>query len=288
MKADPVEVSSYIFNIYGGSGTGKTTLALSGEGRKAYMELDIGSLQRAASGLNIAEEDIDYHQYRLPATSLRDRGRVSTQKMGKSGLGAATIVHSMRGWDDLSFRFRNEFCDFCESPDYTDIIVDTGSLCWELLQSGTREAIQKNLPEDQWEKELKRLEFEEPNKQVWDMCNYAKMHGKNLIFTAMERQEWGDGNYIPGTHKPEGARDLPGYCDAVLRMTVANKHPVAEIVKVAAGGYELLGMRLDSPTLGDLIAMFDGAAFIRRKGLPMPSPLTMASIIGWAKEAAEE
>lgn len=290
-------IRSFIILIYGDTGTGKSTLALTGEGRKAYMELDIGSLERAASGLPVSENDIDYFQYRLPPTSLRDRGRVSTAMVGQSGKGAATIVHKMAGWGDLAFKFRNEFCDFCESAEYSDIIIDTGNLAWELLQDGTREDIQKHLPPDQWEKELKRLEFEEPNKNLWEMCNYAKSCGKNLIFTSREGQVWSGGNYVEGSHKPEGSRDLPGYCDAIVRMTIVNKKPQAEIVKTAAGGMEISGMKLVAPTLTDLITLLRSAAAINRynnearrngiDGLKWPSPLTLDSVIKLAEFASE-
>lgn len=296
------QIGSWIILVYGEVATGKSTFAYSSERLKETFEFDVGSLERAASGLGISAEMITYHKYQLPPTSLRDRGRISTQLMGKddkgnlTGKGAATIVHRMTGWGDLSFKFRNDFADACEKTDERDLIVDTANLCWEALQDGTRDDIQANIPQDQWEKELKRLEFEEPNKQMWDMCNYAKANGKNLIFTARESQIWGGSNYIEGSHKPEGSRDLPGYADAVIRMTVnaSTRKPQGQLVKVAAGGLELKDMMLQTPTIDSVIALLSGAAAIKQamalgiKGIKFPeAPITEEKIAHMAETARE-
>lgn len=302
---NPFLIESYNFSIYGKTGTGKTTAALAGPGRKAYMELDIGSLQRAASSMAFEWESLDYYTYRLPPTSLRDRGKVSTFMVGKEGKGAATIVHTLKGWEGLADRFTNEFADFCEDykwidnplygePNqpqrikvpcdvpYTAIIVDTGTLAWDLLQDGTREQIQANLPQDQWEKELKRLEFEEPNMQIWDMCNWAKANRKNLIFTSMEAYTWNNSGPSPGydldKHKADGNKYLPGYVDIEMRMTIERQEVWGELTKTAAGGPELLGMKIKYPNVPGIIKLLNNVAMYKREGIPLPKPLTYESM----------
>lgn len=297
MNSNPFLIDAYKILIYGVSGSGKTTAALAGEGRKAYMEMDIGSLQRAASSMQFDWTTIDHYQYRLPPTSLRDRGRVSNEMVGTSGKGANTIVHDLRGWDELAFRFTNEFCDFCEDftwingakekvdIPYSDIIVDTGTLLWDMLQDSTRERFQK--AGGGTEKELKRLEFEEPNTQIWDMCNWAQANKKNLIFTSMESYVWNNSGPAPGydyeRHKPDGNKYLPGYVDVVLRMTVESRVPYGQLTKVAAGGLELLNMKISQPSVSKVIKILDTASMLKREGISLPDPLTADSLLAMAE-----
>lgn len=293
MNLNPFEIESYNFLIYGMSGTGKTTVAVSGKGRKAYMEIDIGSLARAVQGMDIDTSLLQYKAYRLPPTSLRDRGRVSTQKIGDSGKGAATIVHNLAGWERLAAEFTNDFADNCENPEIDEIIIDTGTLLWDMLQAATRERIQREVPSDSWEKELKRLEFEEPNQQIWDMCYWAKANRKTLIISSMESGIWSQANgggYIDGQHKPDGNKYLSGFVDASVRLTVVSKHPVGELVKVAAGGMELLGMRIDNPTIDGLVSLFNSAASLRKLGLDLPSgsQLTFSNVLREAQKVAAD
>lgn len=327
MELDPFEIDAYVGLVYGPRGSGKTTAVVNGPGRKGYMELDIGSLARAANGLDIDRSLIDYYPYRLPPTSLRDMGRVSTTAVNaETGKGAATIVHNLKGWDALAFRFTQEFCDLCEDYQYvlidsvdkagnptkerqkvkrekgeelTDICIDTSTIMWDLLQDGTRERIQRTIPESQWEKELKQLEFEEPNSQVWMMCNYAKSYRKNLIFTAAETYPWknsgADRGYDYSSPKPDGNKYLPGWVDFEMRMsveTIRNKEgvmetmPVGTLTKIAAGGYEVLNMTIQKPTVRNVILILKAAARMRKEHIPFPSKaeLTADYMLAMAKD----
>jgi hypothetical protein len=274
MNESDFEIKAWKILIFGNAGTGKTTAALSGEGRKAYMELDIGSLARAVEGSPIDRSLIDYHPYRLPATSLRERVRLSSERIGQSGKGAMTFISPLSGYADLMYQFTNDFCDFAEDPNVSDIIIDTGSLCWDLFLLGSREEVQKMTPPDQWKSDLNRLEYQRPNMMIWDICNWSQVNGKNLIFTSRETYQWAGNDYDYNNPKPDGSKHLPGYVDVVVRLSIKNRKPVGVLDKVAAGGLELTGMEIEYPTVANITRLLKTAAQMRRHGIPFPQPLT--------------
>lgn len=277
----------YVILPYAAPGGGKSTFALSGTGKTYYMETDVGSWERATAGLDIDEEMFIRKEYFLPLTSLRDRGRISMAMAGQSKSGPLTVVHELKGWTKLMEQFLDDFVEACEDEEVHNIVIDSGTELWHLLQNGLRERIQAAISVDNTEKELKRAEFEEPNSMVWEMCQAAKGYHKNLIIPTMEKQQWRDNKFVDGSHEADGSKRLTGYADIILRLVMGSEYPVAEVIKAAAGGPLLVGMKIENPTVEKVTALFDAVAFLRKKKVPLPKPLNIQMILRLAEEEAE-
>lgn len=262
---------SRTYQIFGGTGTGKTTLALGAKGRKWYGEFDPGSFERASIGLRLNEGEIDLHQYQLPLTTLEDMGTLDFSMVGQSGKGAVQIVHRYQGWTELYYgRFVPDFLAALKDPSFTTLIIDTSTLLWVVAQNALRQRIQDEPGTTEYKTDrLKRLEYEEPNSNFTSIVQGCKQYGKDLILIA-HRGEIYFNDKPTGKWKPDGWGKAMDGSDISVMLEVVNRQPVATVYKAGIGGLELLDRRIENPTMEKIDGLVDGAAKLRGLGFELP------------------
>jgi hypothetical protein len=260
---------SYVYLFMGGAGTGKSSCALSGEGTTGYHEFDVGSYDRAVSGSQIDLDRIVLNRHWAPITSLKALGRISAQGVGVQ-------ERHLEGWAEMYNRFIDAYMANLEAPEIKQVVLDTETGEWLAIRNAFQQQIQNSQNKEEAGRMI-ALAYTEPNSRYSQIVTAAKMFGKDLILIGHTKEEYKNdkptGNMIHDGHK-----EAPNLADLTLEFTIENKQPVATVRKAGAGGLELVGMKLVAPTLSDLRGLLDGAALIRRSGLSLPAPLTMASV----------
>ena len=256
---------SYAFLVWSAPGKGKTTFALSGEGRKWYAELDAGSYSRAAAGLRLEPDEIELHKYYVPLTSLLDVARIDTAMVGASGKGPVQFVHNLKGWNEKYTEFLAAYLEALES-DCRFIIIDTSTRLWEMARNASMQRIQQTRPAEQWSANMRTPEYQEANDQIAQIVEAAKMFEKHLVLVAHQKEIWQGGD-ATGKFQVDGSKHIPAMMDLVMRFDIEDKAPVAFIEK---GPMRLTGMKLTAPTFGYCADLLDAAAAIQRSGLEMP------------------
>ena len=270
---------SYAFLVWAAPGTGKTTFALSGEGRKWYAELDAGSYSRAVAGMPLAEGEVEVHKFYVPLTSLLDIARIDTAMVGQSGKGPVQFVHNLKGWNEKYTEFLATYLEALDT-DCRYIVIDTSTRLWEMARNASMQRIQQTRPADQWSANMRTPEYQEANDQIAQIVEAAKMYDKHLILIAHQKEIWANGD-ATGKFQADGSKHIPAMMDMVLRFAIVDKLPVATIEK---GPLALTEMRLVAPTLPEVIDLLDSAAAIQRAGLEMPT--TPDEVIALAKVLA--
>ncbi len=252
---------SKVIVVFGESGTGKTTFALSGSKPAHYFEWDSGSFERAATGLNLSEGDVVLHQYPSPLTNLMDPG---TLAIGQKGGYAPATGHTLSGWKDLFWGFVGDYLESLKLPGYP--VIDTDTRMYLGIRQAFLEQVQDAVGPEQ--DRLNTLQYTEPLARKSQIMDAARQRGKDLILLAHEKEVYFNdkptGVLIPDTHK-----ETVAMADCTLRFTLENKVPVATIYKAGSGGLELTGMKIPLPTLAKVNQVLDGAAALRRAGLPV-------------------
>jgi hypothetical protein len=260
---------SYVYLMMGGAGTGKSTAALSGSGKTGYHEFDPGSAERAMNGSHLNRDNIKLTRHWPPITSLKAYGRVSAQGVGVQ-------EKTLSGWTETYNDFIDAYMENLEDAKTEQIVFDTETAEWLVIRNGFQQQIQETQGKEQAGRMI-ALAYTEPNSRYTQIVTASKMYDKDLILIGHTKEEYKNdkptGNMIHDGHK-----EAPNLADLTLEFTIENKQPVATVRKAGAGGLELVGMKLVAPTLSDLRGLLDGAALIRRSGLSLPAPLTMASV----------
>lgn len=248
--------------VFGEAGTGKTTFALSGSKPAHYFEWDSGSFERAATGLNLQEDDVVLHQYPAPLTNLMDMGVLA---VGSKGGYAPATGHTLVGWKDLFWGFVKDYLESLKLPGYP--VIDTDTKLYLAIRQAFLEQVQDAVGPEQ--DRLTSLQYTEPLARKSQIMDAARQHGKDLILLAHEKEVYLNdkptGILIPDTHK-----ETVAMADCTLRFTLEDKRPVATIYKAGTGGLELIGMKIPEPTLTGMNRVLDIASALRRQGLPIP------------------
>lgn len=226
-------------------------------------EWDIGSYDRAKKKAGT----VDLHQYPSPLNVLEDFGVLDFTSTGASGKGGVRIAHNYDGWIETYWTgFVKDYLEALKSP-IQRLIVDTAKLEWEAAQNCTRERFQKdprfkNVETDR----LKRLEYEEPNKEQMALIHAAKSANKDLVWVGHAKELWSGGEPT-GRYGLDGWSKLDTQADIVLETSIRSRKPAVTIRK---GHLDLLGMELESPTLDLIIELFDAAKVITDNEVPLP------------------
>lgn len=248
--------------VSGDNGTGKTTFALSSEGKKDYYEFDAGSYDRAVAGLDINEDDITVHQYYAPLTNLMGAGKISVSERG--GIAPAT-VHRLSGWKELFWTFVNDYLTALDGPGYP--IFDTETKLWLMIRQSFLQEVQDAAGPDR--ERLDKLQYTEPNARHSQLIEAARIKGKDLIMLSHEKELYTKSE-ATGLMVHDGFKEVPNMVDYSLRFVLKNKKPLATFTKAGAGGLSLLGMEVESPTIPMIHTILDGASMLRRKGMVVP------------------
>lgn len=267
-------MATYRILAWSEPGQGKTSFSLLGTQKKWYAELDSGSYQRAVDGAPIDESLITVEKFFVPLTSLTDRARLDTSMVGQSGKGAVQFVHKLEGWDEELWRFVDRYLTALQG-DYETVIIDTATKLWELARKASQQRIQQTYDVSDWQAQMKRLEYAEPNAQMSQIIEAADRHDKNLVLLAHDTEAYVGGN-PSGKFKPKGSDDAPKEVNLIMRFSIQNGQPTAEFVDKAPLG--LLGLKLVKPTLDDVFEVIKNASVINKMGGTLPSPLTPESI----------
>lgn len=275
-------MATYRILAWSAPGQGKSTFALRGGGKKWYAQLDSGSYQRAIAGFPIDESTITKEDFFVPMTALTDSPKLDKSMVGAQGRGPVQFIHRLEGWSEKLDEFKNAYVKALFG-DYETIIIDTASRLWELARRATQQRVQEEYPPSEWQAQLKRAEYQEPNWLIDQVIETADQQGKNLVLLAHEKEKWSGGNPT-GLMVPKGSDDMTSGVNLIMRFRLENQRPVAEFVEKAPLG--LIGMKLTSPSLEEVLNLLAAAALINRSGVDLPQPLTYEGIVELAGSLA--
>jgi len=258
---------SRVYTGYGESGKGKSTFATSGNGLCWYAEFDAGSFER--TGRDEDDPKYEVHRYYSPLTSLLNEGVLSTEMAGREGKGAVIVKHHLEGWREVYWTFIKDYVEAVKRPDVSYIVLDTSTKLFTMAQNALRQRIQDEVASADQADRLKRLEYQEPQSQLGQMIEGAKIAGKDLVLVAHETAErWVENK--PVGHKARGWDGAEEEADAVLRFTLLDNRPVAEITKAGKGGLDLIGLNIKEPDIETVNDVLDAAAKLRKAGKAVP------------------
>jgi len=251
---------SRVHLILGEAGTGKSTYALSGEGQVDYYELDMGSFERAAAGINLNEGKVSLHTYPPPLTNLIEPVKTSTVNPA-----VPLSVHALEGWREMFWQFVKDYLEGLKGSGYP--VFDTETKMWLMTRQAFLQEVQEATSSEK--ERLNSLAYTEPNARYDQIITAAKARGKDLILIAHEKEVWVN-DKPTGTYTHDGKKEAANLADVTLRFTIRNKRPLATIQKAGAGGMELVGRELVSPTIASVNEFLDAATKIRKAGMSLP------------------
>ena len=254
-----------VYLAYGPQGSGKTYFSLSGTGRKWYGEFDPGGFER--SGADPDDPNIEVHRYPPPLQSLLELGKLDLQSVGRTGSGGVQVSYKLVGWQETFWQgFITDYMQAL-SGDFTDFILDTNKMEWEMCRNAFRQRVQEETDLDE-QRRLTRLDYATPNEHQTQIIQGAKARGKNLIMVAHEKGEWKN-NEPTGRQVPDGWKEAEDFADIALRFFVRDKRPVGVIYKAASGGLDLIDMEVVEPTIDKMDTLIRAATALRRAGIPL-------------------
>ncbi len=251
--------------IRGQAGQGKSTFALSGEGKTWYCELDPGSYNRAENGIDTSQ--VEVYQCYPPITGLSDEGRLSTFMTGQGGSGPVKVVHRLSGWDEKALDLRRTYVKALENPEVENVVFDTSTQLWQLIRNSAQERIQDetNISRDA----LSRAEYDEPNDLMSMITMGAKQMNKNLVLVARESEIYKEGKPT-GEFKAAGWGGAPGAADIELALTASNGKPYATVKKAGGADFAMVDLRITEPTIPLMETIIDNARILRSKKVKYP------------------
>lgn len=252
---------SYVYLFIGGAGTGKTTTALSGEGKTAYFEFDPGSYDRAMKGSPVDESNILLSRHWAPLTSLLSLGKVSAAGLGMQ-------MKHLEGWTEGYMEFVDTYLKNLQNPEVSQTVFDTETAEWLMIRNGWSQQIQNAGSKTEADR-MSPLVYTEANSRYEQIVTASKMFGKDLILIGHMKEEYKNDKGT-GVMIHDGHKEAPNLADLFLQFDVVDRKPVATIRKAGAGGLSLVGMKLIAPTLTDLRNLLDGASAIRKMGIDLP------------------
>ena len=185
-----------IFILWGEDKSCKNTLAMTFPKPLVDMEFDIGGFDRANRNLPnlpikdwISAGDIKLEQYVMPF------------QIGKLDPVSNTIRPSkiIVGMKELFYQFAAKYIQHLKDPNIKTIVVDTGTLLYEVTCTGylqEKQEIQLNpdgsvKPKERLRVSLLPIEYREPYIRMRSFIYQAKAHGKHLVLTHHASDEYG-------------------------------------------------------------------------------------------------
>lgn len=270
----------YVFLFQGGAGTGKTACALSGEGLTGYNEFDARSYSRATSGIHIDESKILLAKHPAPVDALWDLGRIT---VGQTGGVGSNATRSLKGWLEAYKGFLTAYSEQLANDEVEQVIMDTETKLWLLIRNGWQQQIQEAQRANN-KAELERmdaLKYTEANSRYAMVTEAAATYGKHLILISHLKEEW-VGQAATGRMVHDGNKEAPNNADLQLEFSIERKKPVA-VIRKSLGHLDLVGMKIEEPTVGKLVGLLDGVKTINKSGLALPTPLTLDAVVGLAE-----
>ena len=187
-----------IIGYWGDDKSCKTTLALTSPRPILYQEFDIGGLDRASR--NIGDNKIlDW---------VRDGSIITKSYVMPFQLGSLDPVKNIIrpskivvGIKELWYQWLGDFMKALKDDNILSIVIDTGTLLWEVTNTGylqEKQELQMPLRVDGMGKDgkplrtqLLQIEYKEPNIRMRSIIYQAKAHHKHLIMTHHSRDEYG-------------------------------------------------------------------------------------------------
>lgn len=155
------------------------------------MEFDIGGWERAKYRFlsEVVQGLIMHETYPMPF-------QVGTIDPTKLTTRPSKIIVGMK---ELWYKFLINYIQHLDDPTINTIVVDTGTLLWEICCSGylqEKQEIQLDgagniLPSEKLRVSLLPIEYREPNIRMRGIIYQAKAHGKHLVLTHHSRDEYG-------------------------------------------------------------------------------------------------
>jgi len=250
------------FVLWGEDKSCKNTLALSFPKPLVDMQFDIGGFERSCRNLP-----------HLPIKDWYDQGLITVEdyivpfQIGAVDLNTNAITPSkmVTGMKELFYEFAGKFIAHLKDPNIATIMVDTGTLLYDVTIQGYLQELQekpvaagKNV-----RTQLQQIEYREAYIRMRGFAYQAKAHRKHLIVTHHASDEYGlvrtaDGGMGKG---PTGKRELHGWKQwgdsaDVLGHTWWDKEKkkpyfMAELAEVK----ELEGMEFEEPTYEKIMAV---------------------------------
>ena len=180
-----------IFGLWGEDKSCKTTLALTFPKPLIHIEFDIGGFDRAIYRFNNDYQSglIKHEKYPMPfQIGTIDPTQLTTRP-------SKIIV----GVKELWYKFLINYIQHLDDPVLATIVIDTGTLLWEICCSGylqEKQEIQLDargslLPNEKLRVSLLPIEYREPNIRMRGIIYQAKAHGKHLVLAHHSRDEYG-------------------------------------------------------------------------------------------------
>jgi len=180
-----------IVGIWGGDKTCKSTLAATFQKPLVIIEFDIGGWERAKYRFMAEVEQglIKLERYPMPF-------QVGTIDITQLTTRPSKIIVGMK---ELWYKFLINYIQHLDDPTIATIVIDTGTLLWEVCCSGylqEKQEIQLDakgnmLPNEKLRVSLLPIEYREPNIRMRGIIYQAKAHGKHLVLTHHSRDEYG-------------------------------------------------------------------------------------------------
>lgn len=181
-----------IFGLWGHDKSCKTTLAFTFPKPLIVLEFDVGGFDRAIyrfqqefdSGL------IKHEVYTMPF-------QIGTIDLAQLTTRPSKIIVGVK---ELWYKFLIHYIQHLDDPTINTVVIDTGTLLWEVCCSGylqEKQEIQLDakgnlLPSEKGLRvSLLPIEYREPNIRMRGIIYQAKAHGKHLVLTHHSRDEYG-------------------------------------------------------------------------------------------------
>ena len=187
-----------VVSLVGEEKTGKSTFATTAPPPVAYAELDPGGLDRAIWRLNDkAKANIHRANFYVPQqadpTSLATlRSTIQLKREGKIANRAnlrQVQNGALVGMTELWYEFLSWYIEQLDDPAIRSIVIDSGSLLWDLCHQSHLQEIQSLSP---GRTSLTSFEYADPNTKMKGIIAAAQQTDKNLIFIHHTDNEYQD------------------------------------------------------------------------------------------------
>lgn len=244
--------------VFGETGTGKSTLALSFPKPLVHFELDIGGFDRAAGRYKkeISNGEITTKSYCWPISALEM----------ELGLVKRTSTGDMKKlWQEVG----RDFVEIIKAQKVKTIVIDTFSQFWDLDQMAFFEEVQEGSEKSR--ARMSQIEYTEPNTRMRTVIYYAKRMDINLVLVCHATDVWKKRplpngkteDYTDGI-KPEGWKHVGKEADYILQTYIVSEekkdnkgkktlvHTPHAVVTKSAVGLDLVGWVFANPTWDEL------------------------------------
>jgi hypothetical protein len=274
-----------IVAIWGDDKTCKTTLALSFPKPMYVAEFDIGGFNRAVNQISVGNKLFHWQDQIAKGDIKVSKFTVPFQIDTTLPIGDRTIKQPKRvvGMKEMYYTFLREYMDALDDPNITTIVLDTGTLLWELTTACYLQELQEKqfgpngvlMVGQQLRAQLIQIEYKEPNTRMRALIYQAKARDKFLIITHHSSDEYGmvmkDGMLQQG---PTGKKKLHGWqsigdgadliVQTLLKKVETSSDPNQSIKKLLpfckvdlTSVFTMKDMEIQEPTYDKLVSVMD-------------------------------